>query len=110
VSLGLFKLVREFAARIGARHLLVCSRPERIWTYEWMLFRTTGLKARYAKLNDAEHELISLDLHRVFEHADTHPFGPFFRDAQYAEVELPPRVPSPGFPWDDDGVHVAIGA
>jgi len=110
VSLGLFKLVREFAPRIGARHLVVCSKPERIWTYDWMSFRTTGLKARYTKLNDAEHELISLDMQRIHVDLAAHPFGTFFLHAKYAQVEVPVRVPAPGFPWDDDAIHVAVGA
>lgn len=111
VSLGLFKLVRDFSARIGIRHLIVCSKAERMWTYEWMRFKTTGKRARYSKLNDAEHELISLDLVRCFEGAEDHPFYGFFRDARYQEVEVPARIPSPGLPFvPDDASHVAIGA
>ena len=110
VSLGLFKLVRDFSARIGIRHLIVCSKPERMWTYDWMRFKTTGKKAHYAKLNDAEHELISLDLVRCFEGAEDHPFYGFFRDAQYAEVEIPIRVPAPGLPFEDnDASRIAVG-
>jgi N-acyl-L-homoserine lactone synthetase len=109
VSLGLFKLVREFASRIGGRYLVVCSKAERMWTYEWMRFKTTGLRARYEKLNDVEHELISCDVQRTLSDMDDHPFGPFFKYARYEEVELPARIPSPGMPWDDE-LAPAIGA
>jgi N-acyl-L-homoserine lactone synthetase len=110
VSLGLFKLVREFAARVGARHLVVCSKAERLWTYEWMRFKTTGLKARYEKLADAEHELISCDIHRTLDGMDDHPFGPFFKYTKYREVEVPARIPSPGMPWDEQVAPVAVVA
>ncbi len=110
VSLGLFKLVREFASRIGGRHLVVCSKAERLWTYDWMRFRTTGLKARYTKLNDAEHELISCDIQRTLHDMDDHPFGPFFKYGRFSEIEVPTRIPSPGMPWDDDLAPAAVGA
>jgi N-acyl-L-homoserine lactone synthetase len=110
VSLGLFKLAKEFGTRIGGRHLVVCSKAERMWTYEWMRFKTTGLKARYEKLNDAEHELISCDIQRTLSDMDDHPFGPFFKYAKYEEVEVPARIPSPGMPWDDELEPVAVGA
>ena len=109
VSLGLFKLVREFGARIGGRYLVVCSKAERMWTYEWMRFKTTGLKARYEKLNDVEHELISCDIQRTLSDMDDHPFGPFFKYGKYEEVEVPARIPSPGMPWDDE-LEPAVGA
>src|SRR5213594_1273214 len=38
VSLGLFKLVHQFLRRIEAHYMVVCSRPERLWTFEWMRF------------------------------------------------------------------------
>ena len=108
VSLGLFKLVRELAARSGVRHLVVCSRPERLWTYEWMRFRTTGRKARYAKLADAEHELISLDLARAFDRFQDHPFGRFFHHGRYDEIEVTSRMPRPGVPPPNAGEPVAL--
>lgn len=109
VSLGLFKLVREFGARIGGRNLVVCSKAERMWTYEWMRFKTTGLKARYAKLGDIEHELISCDIQRTINEMDDHPFGPFFKYGCFEEVQVPSRIPSPGMPWDDE-LEPAVGA
>jgi N-acyl-L-homoserine lactone synthetase len=109
VSLGLFKLVCEFGSRIGGGNLVVCSKEDRMWTYAWMRFKTTGLRARYEKLNDAGHELISCDIQRTLSDMDDHPFGPFFKYARYEEVDLPARIPSPGMPWSDE-LAPAIGA
>ncbi len=110
VSLGLFKLVREFGMRIGGRYLVVCSKAERMWTYEWMRFKTTGMKARYTKLNDIEHELISCEIQRTVDGmAEDHPFGPFFKYGRFEEVQVPSRIPSPGMPWDDE-LAPAVGA
>lgn len=109
VSVGLFKLVCEFAQRVGIRHLVVCSKKERLWTYEWLRFRTTGLRARYEKLGDAEHELVTADVERVLAGMADHPFGALFRTGDYEEIEVPERVPAPGMPWHDDLEPVAVG-
>lgn len=109
VSLGLSKLVHDFSARIGIRHLIVCAKPERMWTYEWMRFKTTGMKARHTKLGGAEHELISLDFARCYEAVEKHPLEPFFRDARHSQVGVPAHIPSPGIPMaDEDAVQIAI--
>ena len=112
VSLGLFKLLWSFATRIGASYLVVCSKAERLWTYDWLRFRTTGLKAVYAKLAGAEHELISFDLQRApMEYAACHhPFEAFFTNQHITEVVVPSRIPSPGTPWQQPLDPVALGA
>src|SRR5204863_2360181 len=56
VSLGLFKLTMRFLERVDAEYMVICSRPERIWTFEWMRFSRTGLSASYTKLAGAPHE------------------------------------------------------
>jgi len=97
VALGLFKLVSHFVvAATGAEHAIVCSKPERIWSYEWMRFKRTGIVARYTKLGGCEHELLSSDLRRgVGMHSD-HRYWAFFFEIDHPEVMLPARLPEPG--------------
>jgi len=96
VSLGLFKLVHDFLVRIGAHHMIIASKPARVWTYEWMRFQRTGLVAPYAKLDYAEHELLSYDFRRAPTILKGHPFREFFVSMKYEEVVLPRRLPSLG--------------
>jgi len=111
VSLGLFKLVREFGRRAGIRHLVVSSKPERVWTYEWLWFRNTGLSTAYEKLAGAQHELLEFDIQRTLDKYDEHPFGRFLRDFQYDEIEVPSRIPSLGDPGTiDQPLRAAVGA
>jgi N-acyl-L-homoserine lactone synthetase len=90
VSFGLFKLLINFVNQIGARHAVVCSKEERVWTYEWLCFQRTGLVARYAKLANAEHALLSVDLREMRERRD-HRLWEFVFTTRPAEIELPPR-------------------
>lgn len=96
VSLGLFKLVHQFLRRVEAHYMVICSRPERLWTFEWMRFRRTGLSAHYQKLADAEHELLWYDFRRRAAILEGHPFREFFVAQEYAEVLLPEHVPPLG--------------
>lgn len=100
VSLGLFKLVMRFLERIDADYMVICSRPERIWTFEWMRFARTGLTARYTKLGDTEHELLWYDFKRKAHILEGHPFRAFFLDLEYDEVSLPAAVPALGIPGE----------
>ena len=93
VSLGLFKLVHQFLRRVEAHYMVVCSRPERLWTFEWMRFQRTGLAAHYRKLADAEHELLWYDFRRRAAILAGHPFREFFVAQEYAEVLLPESTP-----------------
>ena len=97
VALGLFKLVSHFVvAATGAEHAIVCSKAERIWSYEWMRFRRTGIVARYTKLGGCEHELLTCDLRSgVGMHSD-HRYWAFFFEIDHPEVVLPTRLPEPG--------------
>jgi N-acyl-L-homoserine lactone synthetase len=96
VSLGLFKLVRRYLQQAGARYMVIASKPERVWTYEWMRFERTGLIEKYAKLDYAEHELLSYDFERASEILRGHPFEAFFESIEYREVVLPSTIPSLG--------------
>jgi len=91
VQLGLFRLVHELAARIGARHGVVRDRSDRAWLYDWLRF------TRLAFPTPADRQLLFvLDLTRALDDADAHPFGSFFRDLSFPEIVLPRRIPAPG--------------
>ena len=96
VSLGLFKLVHQFLRRFEAHYMVICSRPERLWTFEWMRFQRTGLSAHYQKLADAEHELLWYDFRRRAAILEGHPFRDFFVAQDYPEVVVPEHMPVPG--------------
>ncbi len=95
VSCGLFKLVGCFLPQVGARYMAVCSKAERMWTYEWLGFQRSGLVTRYAKLQNAEHELLWCDFQKTLDSMLDHPFGEIFSaGGQPAEVSLPTYVPA----------------
>src|SRR5262245_59540568 len=96
VSLGLFKLVHQVLMRLEAHYMVICSRPERLWTFEWMRFQRTGLSAHYRKLADAEHELLWYDFRRRAAILAGHPFREFFVAQEYPEVVVPESMPIPG--------------
>ena len=96
VSLGLFKLVMRFLQTLDAEHMVIASKPERVWTYEWMRFKRTGLTARYAKLDYTEHELLSYDFRRAVTILEGHPFRDFFVELEYSEVVMPTCAPALG--------------
>jgi N-acyl-L-homoserine lactone synthetase len=100
VSLGLFKVVMEFLRRLDADYMVVASKPERIWTYEWLTFHRTGLVAQYAKLDYTEHELLASEFRRATENLQGHPFEAFFVTAAYREVVIPKRLPALGLGVD----------
>jgi hypothetical protein len=95
VSLGLFKLVVDFGRRLNADSLVICSKAERIWTYEWLNFRRTGIVADYGKLGNAPHELLVNDFPRHREQFRGHPFEEFMVCEGLPEV-VPRRIPSLG--------------
>jgi len=96
VSLGLFKTCLRLLEGMNARHMVIASKPERIWTYEWLGFRRTGHTALYGALDAIEHELLELDVRKVGERFAGHPFESFFTQLDYREVVLPRRLPSLG--------------
>jgi hypothetical protein len=101
VSLGLFKMVMLIMRKIGAHHMVVASKPERIWTYEWLCFSRTGMTARYEKLAGAEHELLAAD-YRAVSTLEGHPFRDFFRDIEYPQCVIPARMPGFGLVADEE--------
>jgi hypothetical protein len=110
VSLGLFKMVHDLLFALDARYMVIASKPERVWTYQWMRFKSTGLVKPYGKLAGAEHELLTYDMRRAPEILVGHPFREFFVSARYDEVELPRRLPSLGILPDEQPLRVAVGA
>jgi hypothetical protein len=97
VSFGLFKLMINFVMDgLGADFVVVCSKEERIWTYEWLRFQRSGIVARYTKLGDAEHELLTMDLRRrLAEHRD-HRLWDFLFETEYPEITVPTAIPGLG--------------
>src|SRR5438067_162856 len=92
----------RFLQSMEARTLVTASKPERIWTYEWLCFRRAGLTAQYGCLDRTEHELLWLDMRRLGEVFAGHPFGAFFASIDDREVVLPRRLPPLGLGVDLD--------
>ena len=95
VSFGLFKLLINFLEQIGAERAVVCSKEERVWTYEWLSFERTGLSMPYAKLANAEHHLLTADL-RAMRNRRNHDLWQFIFGMRPAEVVLPETTPNDG--------------
>ena len=95
VSVGLFKLGIAFL-RFRVDDLVICSKPERVWTYEWLRFERTGLVTRYAKLNNAQHELLVLDFRQILKTYGGHPFEELLVGPACPEVVVPRRAPALG--------------
>jgi len=101
VSFGLFKLMINFVMdRLGSDYVVVCSKEERIWTYEWLRFQRTGIVARYTKLGNADHELLTMDLRRrLSEHRD-HRLWEFLFESVLPQVCVPDVIPGLGPDFD----------
>jgi hypothetical protein len=95
VKLGLFKLANELLLRIGARWLVIASRPDQIRTYDWLGFERLGARANYGALGGSEHELLWADF-PTFTRFEGHPFRPFFRVIRHREIVLPSQIPEAG--------------
>jgi N-acyl-L-homoserine lactone synthetase len=108
VSIGLFKLAREISKQEGWHTLVICSKAERAWTYCWLGFEQTGLKASYAKLHDVEHEVLTFDLRRVDQIFAANPLAPFFLTIEHSEIELPMAMPPVGLVDPSFADHVLI--
>jgi N-acyl-L-homoserine lactone synthetase len=108
VSLGLFKLVFAMLQRFNGHYMVVCSKPERVWTYEWLRFRRTGLTTRYEKLKGAEHELLWEDFQYEARHVGTHPFSEIFLGS-YREALMPTSMPPLGLVPESEPVRRAVG-
>ena len=95
VSFGLFKLFIDFLGQIGAEHAVVCSKEERVWTYEWLTFERTGLSMPYASLNNAVHHLLTADI-RAMRNRRDHDAWHFFFGMRPSQVVLPEITPNDG--------------
>ena len=80
--------------------VMIASKPEKIWTYEWVGFERTGHTAKYGALDAIDHELLSLDLSTFGERLAGHPFERFFLGLDYSEVVPPKHLPSLGIGVD----------
>jgi N-acyl-L-homoserine lactone synthetase len=112
VSLGLFKAVQTLLERMGASYMVICAKPERVWTFEWIRFEHTGLTARYEKLNGAEHALLAYDFAHEYETMSDHPLRAFWLDIHYPQVQVPKRLPALGLGGETASryVRLAVGA
>jgi N-acyl-L-homoserine lactone synthetase len=102
VSVGLFRMATSFLLTRNVDSVVICSKPERVWTYQWLCFQQTRLVARYAKLDNAEHELLTIDFRRILSIYSGHPFEELLIGPSCPEVVMPRRVPALGI-----GVRVA---
>lgn len=96
VSIGLFRLCYDLALRVGAERQLVCSKAERMWTYESLGFRATGLSAAYEKLNGVSHQILWHDFRRAGEWLAGSPLHELFCELSLDTVECPAETPPLG--------------
>lgn len=95
VSLGLFKLMVKFSIeRLGALHAILCAREERVWAFEWLRFQRSGLVARYAKLGNVDHEVLTLDLATRPANDEDQALSQFLFETEHPEIKLPPLAPT----------------
>src|SRR2546426_3673550 len=96
VALGLYKLVCHFTRQLGASHVVICSKPERSFAYQRLGFTSTGLTARYTKLANAEHQLLTCDVRGDMEHHRAHRYWEFVFETDHPEVAVPRCIPPLG--------------
>lgn len=96
VALGLFKLAIRYVLMLDADHVVVCARPERVWSYEWIGFERTGISAPYRKLAGASHELMVSPIAAAIERSRDHRFWDFFMESDDPEIVLPSVRAWPG--------------
>ena len=96
VALGLYKLVCHFTRQLHATQVVICSRPERSFAYQWLAFTNSGLTARYAKLGNAEHELLTCDVRGDMAQHRGHRYWEFVFDIEHPEIVLRDEVPALG--------------
>ena len=95
VSVGLYKLCYELAMMVGSERQIVCSKAERLWSYESMGFQRTGITKSYEKLNGTVHELLSHDFSKVLDEVTGNPFQELW-SVRLDEVIVPTDVPPLG--------------
>lgn len=89
VALGLFKLAIRYVLSLGVDHVVVCAKPERVWTYEWIGFERTGRSAPYRKLGGASHELMVSHVGPAIARSRDHRFWDFFMESDDPEIVMP---------------------
>jgi hypothetical protein len=95
VSLGLFKLMVKFVTeRLGALHVVLCAREERIWAFEWLHFQRSGMVARYAKLGNVDYELLIMDVADRLAGEEDQALTEFLFDSEHPEIKMPPVAPA----------------
>lgn len=95
VSFGLFKLMVKFAIeRLGALHVLLCARDERIWAFEWLRFQRSGMVARYAKLGNVDYELLTMNLADRAAGDEDQAVSQFLFETDHPEIKMPPMAPA----------------
>ncbi len=93
VALGLFKLCIRYVVRLGIDTVVVCAKPERVSTYEWIGFERTGRSAPYRALDGALHELLVSRVGSAIENSrGRHRFWEFFMESDDPEIVVPPPV------------------
>jgi len=110
VAFGLFRLCYELSKVVGTQLGVVCSKPERMWTYTSMGFEATGNTAAYAKLNGTVHELLVAPFHDASTLLRDNPFKVLFLETQFPEVIVPNRRPPLGLVPDTREFRLAVGA
>jgi hypothetical protein len=81
---------------VGAEYEIICSKAEKLGTYAAMGFDATGIKARYEKLNGAEHELLCHDFRESRSNVPDGFFRDLFCEMSFDEVVLPSEKPPVG--------------
>ena len=95
VSFGLFKLMVKFAIeRLGALHVILCAREERVWAFEWLRFQRSGMVTRYAKLGNVDYELLTLDLTTRPASDEDQAVSQFLFETEHPEIKMPLMAPA----------------
>lgn len=111
VSVGLFKLCYELTIALGVERQVVCSKAEKMWTYQSMGFESTGITKSYEKLNGAKHELLWHDFRQANEWLAGNPFHELFCERSFEEIELPAGAPVIGLVEEPTPEYrMAVGA
>jgi hypothetical protein len=110
VAFGLFRLCYEFVLAIGSTHQVVCSKPDRTWTYTQMGFEATGDAAAYGKLDGALHELLTVRFSEATEFLRDNPFKTLFLETAFDEVMMPDQRPPLELVPDTREFQLAVGA
>jgi hypothetical protein len=96
VALGLFKLAGKFIERLHAEYVVICSKPERVLTYQWLRFDVVGQRRPYVKLKGAEHELMVCDVRGGPQRYRDHRYWDCFFEVHHPQILVGEPVPGLG--------------